>query len=53
MRFKSTITDNVKIVHYRFKKINKNMSTRTDNDEIVHMLKLGKRNIDLNSVQLS
>ena len=50
---KNIITDNLKVVHDILNKLNKNMSTRTDNDEQTNMLNLIKTNIDLNSVQLS
>ena len=42
---KDTITDNLKIIHDRLKKLDENMSTRTDNDGIVNMLKLIKNTI--------
>ena len=50
---KSTITDNLKIVHDRLKKLNKNINTRTDNEEIINMLKRIKTQVDFNYIQLS
>ena len=34
----STITDNLKIVHDRLKKLNKNINTNSENEEIINML---------------
>ena len=49
---KNTITDTLKTVHERLKKLNTNMITRTDNDEITNILKLITKK-DLNSIQLT
>jgi len=49
----STITDNVRIVHDRLKKLNKNINTTSDNGEILNMSKLIKTKVDLNSIQWS
>jgi len=49
---KNTITDTLKTVHERLKKLNTNMITRTDNDEIPNILKLITKQ-DLNSIQLT
>ena len=48
----STITDNLKIVHDRLKKLNKNFNTKSDDNEIMNMLKQIKTKVELNSTQL-
>ena len=50
---KSTITDNLNIVHDRPKMLNKHIKTTTNNEEMINMLKLIKTRIDLNSKQLT
>ena len=46
----STITDNLKIVHDRLKKL---INTTSNNLEIMHMLKLIKTKVNSNSQQFS
>ena len=46
---KDTITDNFKVVHDRLK-LNKNISSTTDNEEVINMVKQTK--LDLNYVHL-
>ena len=50
---KNTITDNVKVVHDRLEKLNKNISTTTDNEEIINMFILIKTKIYMTSTLLS
>ena len=49
----STITDNLKIVHDRLKKLIKNINTTSYNEEMINMFKLIKTKVDSNSTQLS
>ena len=48
----NTITDNLKVIHEKLKMLNKNnITTKSDDGEIMNMLKLTK--VDLNSSQLT
>ena len=44
----STITDNLKVIHEKLKRLNKNnITTKSGDDEIMNMLKLIKTQVDL------
>ena len=47
------MTDNLKVIHERLKMFNVNTWTKSDDDEIMNMLKLIKTKVDLNSSQLT
>ena len=52
-RFKKHYNRKFKNSSWQTKEVKQNMNRRTDNDEIINMLKLIQTNIDLNSTQLS
>ena len=49
----STITDNLKVLYGRLKMLNKNILTKSGNEEIMNMLNLSHTKTDVNSIHLT